>query len=100
MDDFDVNGNFVVCSLFEEQDTTTKKYGILLYNKVEEGFQKLNRFRIERLCFKNDEEFPFQVGDIVVVASNGTVVNYNNSKKWLFKPEHILGKLNIGKRNA
>lgn len=92
-EDFEVNGNFVVCSLFEEQDATTKKSGILLYNKVEEGFQKLNRFRIERLCFKDDVDFPFQIGDIVIVASNGTVVNHNNSKKWLFKPEYVLAKI-------
>ena len=90
---FSINGNFVVCSKFEEQYSLTKQHGVFLYNKVEEGFQKLNRFKIESLHLDSSVDFPFSVGDIIVSASNGTIVNFDGNKRWLFRPEHVLAKI-------
>ena len=90
---FTINGNFVVCSKYEEQEDFSKVNGIFVVNKIEEGFQKLNRFKIERLHFDSSIDFPFVPGDIVVSASNGTIVNFDGNKKWLFSPEHILAKI-------
>lgn len=91
----EVNGDFVVCSKYEEQQSITKCDGVLLYNKIEEGFQKINHFKIEQIVKKNLTDFPFAVGDIVIVCSTGTIVNWKGNKKWLFQPEHILAKIEI-----
>lgn len=92
-EDFEVNGDYIVCSLFEEQDSATNVGGVLLYNKIEEGFQKINEFKIEQIVSKNLTDFPFAVGDIVIVCSNGTIVNWKGKKKWLFQPEHVLARI-------
>lgn len=89
----EINGDYIVCSLFEEQASITKHDGILLYNKIEEGFQKINHFKIEQIVLKNLTDFPFVVGDIVIVCSTGTIVNWKGIKRWLFQPEHILAKV-------
>ena len=94
-DFIEINGDYVVCSLFDEKSSITDCDGILLYNKIEEGFQKINKFRIEKITLKNLTNFPFRVGDIVIVCSNGTIVNWKGVKQWLFKPEHILAKIEI-----
>ena len=91
---FEVNGDYVVCSLFEEQDSATNAGGVLLYNKIEEGFQKINKFKIERIVKKNLTDFPFVAGDIVIVCSSGTIVNWKKGqKRWLFQPEHVLARI-------
>lgn len=92
-EDFEVNGDYIVCSLFEEQDSATNVGGVLLYNKIEEGFQKINEFKIEQIVSKNLTDFPFAVGDIVIVCSRGTIVNWKGKKKWLFQPEHVLARI-------
>lgn len=89
----EINGDYIVCSLFEEQASITKHDGILLYNKIEEGFQKINHFKIEQIVLKNLTDFPFVVGDIVIVCSTGTIVNWKGIKRWLFQPEYILAKV-------
>jgi len=90
---FEVNGNYVVCSLFEEQDSASKVKGIELFNKIEEGFQKINRFKIEEIVGKEVAGFPFEVGDVVVVCSSGTTVSWKGMKRWLFQPEHVLARI-------
>lgn len=91
----EINGDYIVCSLLKEQASITKRNGILLYNKIEEGFQKINYFKIEQIILKNLTDFPFAVGDIVIVCSTGTVINWKGIKQWLFQPEHILAKVKI-----
>jgi len=91
--DFEVNGDFVICSKAEEQKTSVSKNGFVLVNKTEDGFQKLNKYRVERLTLKDSVDFPFAIGDIVIVASSGTVVNWKGNKRWLFRPEHVLAKI-------
>ena len=93
--DFIVNGDYIVCSKYEEQVSITEQDGILLYNKIEEGFQKINKFKIESIVKKNLTDFPFNVGDIVIVCSSGTIVNWKDKKRWLFQPEHVLAKIDI-----
>ena len=90
---FEVNGDYVVCSMFEEQDSATNARGVLLYNKIEEGFQKINKFKIEHIVKKNLTDFPFVIGDIVIVCSSGTIVNWRGQKRWLFQPEHVLARI-------
>lgn len=93
MDNFEVNGDYVVCSLYDEQNTVERKKDLLFYNKIEEGFQKINKFKIEKLNFKNNLDFPFFINDIVIVCSSGTIVNWKDEKRWLFHPEHILARV-------
>lgn len=88
-----INGDFIVCSKFEEQKDVVENSGILLYNKIEEGFQKINKFKIEELHLSEKTDFPFSVGDIVVSASSGTKLKNDNKEIWLFHPEHILAKI-------
>ena len=94
MNNIDINGNFIVCSLFKEQENIIKNGNILIYNKIDEGFQKINQFKIEKINIKDNIDFPFKENDIVIVASSGTIINLNKTKKWIFKPEHILAKIN------
>ena len=85
---FSLNGDFVVCSKIDKKQ---KKSGFQIFNK-----EDINCYQIDELHLSDSFSFPFTVGDVVVSGSTGTVVNLGEGiKKWLFRPEHILAKVEI-----
>ena len=78
--------DMVLCKLVSSDEKTTesgfvyKSNDIPLYCIEEVGPQVKN----------------FNVGDIVVVNSTGTMVEFNDNEYFLFKEENIMGKVENG----
>lgn len=82
-----LNGDFIVCE--ELEYANQDRYdGICIFSSEE-----IKQYRIVKLHLKEDTDFPFEIGDIVVSGSTGTTVIERGVVKKLFRPEHIIAKI-------
>ena len=86
MEKISLNGDFVVCRELEKEEEDRSTF--FIFNKEE-----VKQYQIVELHLREDSDFPFSIGDIVVSGSTGTIVIDNNVKKKLFRPEHVLAKI-------
>lgn len=75
--------NTVLCEKIENGASTS---GILLVSKT-----VVDEYRI--LDFSSDEEFPFSIGDSVVVSTKGDEIECDGKTQYLFKVEHVVAKI-------
>lgn len=76
----------VLCKLVSSNEKTT-----------ESGFvYKLNDIPLYYIEDVGQSVKNFGIGDVVVVNSTGTIVEFNDNEHFLFKEENIMGKVENG----
>ena len=67
-----------------------------LDNVVDTGsilYKKTSVDEYEIIDFSSDEEFPFEIGDTVMVSATGDEVECDGKPFHLFKVEHVVAKI-------
>ena len=83
-------GNTIICKKINDKE---KEQPSEIFKFKHE---KIPEYQVVSMHYLSDEvqsKYNFKQGDVVVVSSTGTPVLIDEEKYYLFKPEHIVGKI-------